>query len=263
MEKGINPTKYQSKLSANPQMSGDIFSRNVNICKKISGVTTNDIVEGSGLTIEAVKAVLYYENKNYNAATVAALAKYFKVTMDELYGAESMNAATKDGLQTLRLMDSSYHDFFRWLIKYAYNFMHREKVKNKAVALLSPHCNKEHGNLSIRLRDLNETIDISSCDPAIRSKVLLAVKIPCEHYMPLYFRNDILLIANDRVPFPEEVCVVELDGFLWFAYCRDEIIDGEKKAALYGVTDQKFRYFVEDVDQVVGYVAGVFDNKVL
>lgn len=263
MEKGINPTKFQNKLSANPQLSGDIFSRNVNVCKKISGVTTNDIVEGSGLTIEAVKAVLYYENKNYNAATVAALAKYFGVSMDELYGSDALPASTKDGLQTLRHMDQSYRDFFRWLVKYTYNFMHRDKKKIKVIALLSPHCNKESGNLSIRLRDLNETIDISSCDPAIRSKVLLGIKIPCEHYMPLFLKNDILLIANDRMPFPDEVCVVELDGFLWFSHCREEIIEGERKAALYGITDQKFRYFVEDVDQVVGYVAGVLNQKML
>lgn len=253
MEKLKNPINYQDKMSANPDTLGHNLSANVNYIKDLTGLTLPEIADGAGLTIEAVKAVIYYENKDYKITTAARLASFFGLSIDELVGAGTISPETIKSLRTLRKLDHSYRDFFRWFIQYVYTFVNRTKVRHKAVPIMHPRCNAETGSLAFRLRDVSGVIDISDLQEDLRFKIMAGIEVPCSHYMPQFMQGDVLLIANDRASLPHEVCVIESAGCLWF--CK-RIVEGGR-SALHALTDEAFICYADEADQVVGYVAAV------
>ena len=75
--------------------------------------------------------------------------------------------------------------------------------------------------------------------------------MPCEHYMPIYSPYDIILIANDRQPHPNENSLIRIDGYLYIA--NRKIENGVAK--YYSIRDGKFRINESEIDEHVGYIA--------
>ena len=98
--------------------------------------------------------------------------------------------------------------------------------------------------------------DITDIGEEYRSKIFFGITMPCDHYMPTYSPYDILLIANDRNAQGKENSLLRIDGNLYIA--KRKVENGIAK--YYSIRDGKFRINEEDVNEVVGYIAGTINN---
>jgi len=248
-KKETNPTDYQTELVRNHTNTSHTFCQNVNICKEKSGVTIHDICDGTGLREDIVKSVLYYKNETYSVGIASKMAKYFKISMDELCGAETLQPGTIKAIHQLRNLNPAFKDFICQIIQYMYKTMENKSAREKSVPMICPPCDEKTGNLRHDIRNITAPLNISFIDEGIRSKIIMAVKIPCTFYQPKFWQNDILLLAKDRAPRPNEVVVLIMGESLWFAYIRNK--------KLYSIIDEHYCAEASEADDVLGYVSHV------
>lgn len=96
-----------------------------------------------------------------------------------------------------------------------------------------------------------EKIEISELKEPLRSKIFVGCRIASDYYMPHYIPGDIILIANDRPPKPNENSIVRVDKYLFIA--KRKIENGVAK--YYSIRDGKYRIDESEVDELIGYVA--------
>lgn len=256
--KTTDSVKYQELLVRNPTDSSSAFCKNVLICKEASGYTWQEIADATGVSDSILKSIAMGCNANYKIDTLVRLASFFNLSTDELCGAGSVPSETITSLQRLRRLGPAYSENFRALIKWTDEYLLSQKYREKHIPVIAPKCDGGSRNLNYNLRCLKEPLDISSLDPNIRDKVVQAVMVPCDHYLPYYFKGDFLLLANDREPLEDEVSVVILGGNLWFAKLRTTIAKSEKLKAFYSIIDGHYCCRFDEVELYLGYVAEVY-----
>lgn len=213
------------------------------------------LAEEAGISYETLKSLIYSDSKDCKMSTAIALARALDVSVDELIGSGTIERVVVESMQICRRLPSNYVRFVRWAIRYYERMLSQKRVSYKAVNVMLPECTNE-GNIA--LTNNFELADISELPNLIRPKVFVGFKLPCDNYMPQYGNGDILLIANDRKPMPNEVSLISFDGYLWLAR-RIEDVDEDGKVVVnyYSIRDGKFRVTDADIDEHIGYIAGV------
>lgn len=211
--------------------------------------------EEAGISYETLKSLIYGDSKDVKLSTVVALASAFDISVDELAGSGTIEPIVAQSVQICRRLPASYVRFVRWAIRYYERMLSQKRVSTKAVNVMLPEYTNE-GNIA--LSNNFELADISKLPNLIRPKIFVGFKLPCDNYMPHYGTGDILLIANDRKPMPNETSLISFDGYLWLAKrVEDKNEDGEVLVNYYSIRDGKFRVTEEDIDEHIGYIAGV------
>ena len=216
------------------------------------GYTAEELAEITETPVSTFRDFLYGNTATVKLTPVIRLAKEFGVSIDELIGSDTMPTETKESLQILRRLPEHFRYFCRWNIRQIEKQRLRTGVKYKAVNMIRPICTNSGG---LKPTETFEILDISHFGIDVRPKVFMAVKMPCDHYMPHYSPYHVLLIANDRLPKRHEHCLVFSSGMFWILTRSEEIEDGEKVVKYYSVRDGKFRCYEEQIDELVGYVA--------
>lgn len=218
-------------------------------------ISIHDIAEEADISFETLKSLIYGDSKDCKLSTAVALAKALGVSVDELVGADTIEPVVKESISITRNLPDNYVHFVRWAIRYYERMLEEKKVSSKAVNVMLPVCSNE-GN--IVLTNNFEVRDISKIKEFVRPKVFMGIKLPSDAYMPIYAEEDILLIANDRLPMPNENSVIIYGGFMWLAKRRLDVCEnGEKRACFYSIRDGKFRVAESDIEELIGYVADV------
>lgn len=106
-----------------------------------------------------------------------------------------------------------------------------------------------------------DVIDIGYLSDEIRPKIFMGVKIPCGHYVPIYFPGDILLIANDRSSKRSEHVLVSIGEYMWIVNRREEIENGHKVDNFYSLRGNRKRANGDEIGIIIGYVADVIRNE--
>lgn len=246
---------YQSLLSENPEDPGAAFCRNVNICKEAAGYTLQDLVDGTGLPVSVIKSVLYYENKDYKIGTAAKLAQFFDLSIDELTGAGSLSAETKQAIQQVRAMPLYSREFVYWLVEFIYSGTHSSKNKKKVIPVLCPEF--VGGCLSFDFNQFTDSVDVSGFNDRIRPKLFMGLKIPGRAFLPRFAPGDVLLLANDRHPLEGEIVAIYTEGHIWFAQYQFE---PDTRAGFYKSIYGTHPIPPDEVEKIVGYVAAVFNG---
>ena len=99
-------------------------------------------------------------------------------------------------------------------------------------------------------------MDISHLNEELYHKVFFGIRIPCDHYLPHYMQNDILLIANDRDAMKGENTVIMVEDNI----CITKRVIEKGKVRYYGVRDNVLHAKDLDTVQVVGYIAKVMSD---
>lgn len=244
-----------AKLVEKGKTLGETFSKNVNILKDHYGFTLQEIADGSELPLETVKSIVYYENKDYKITALSKMATFFNLSMEELCGSDCLAYRTIDSMQKLRMTEGKFNHYIAAQIDWMYN-----STKNdyeKYVPVYAPKCDPSTGSLKHDIRYVEKPLDISNVAAAIKPKVVTALKIPCNHYVPYYYQNDYLLLANDRNPNPEETVAVIMSGHIWLCKVVNKIKDGEYIREMYSIIDNHYCGNIKDVDQILGYVVSI------
>lgn len=250
-EKNEIPEKKSGKKGVSIYLSN--MRRNVDRLKKERGYKLKDIVERSGLKEETVNTFLYDTDlQDCRLATAVGIAKAFGVTVAELAETETMADRLVENIKIYRTLPERSKALIDWHIRNQ-KFMHEEHCKDRPISIMKPICSN-NGNLK-RTYDY-ELFNTSSLDTEFYHKIFFGIRIPCEHYVPFYMPNDILLIANDRDAMKNEHTVVIINDNILIT--NRMVKDG--KVFYYGIRDNALHATDLDTVQIVGYIAKVISE---
>ncbi len=227
------------------------FRHNLDLYLNSPFLTTKELAEKANIPYSTLNTILYGKKiKDCKLSNVIALARALDISIDELVGAETIDNATLENIRACRTLPPNSIYLIQWYIQHFQKMNDQFGRNRKILSIMEPLCNH---NGSLIMQNPYKHIDITDLDSEIRNKVFLGMRIPCEHYMPIYSPYDILLIANDRPAMPDEHVLIAFDQQLFLINRRVE----NGVAKLYGIRDGKYRVDEKDINEVVGYVAGV------
>ena len=246
--------KISKNLSANSDNFMSAFRKNMFMYIEEKDITIKEISEESGIPFSTLNTLLYGNSKDIKLSTAVKLAKALNVSIDELIGAETINEVSRESIAICRNLPDNEVYLIRWYIRYIDSLNKKNEPHRRYVSIMELECN-HNGNLKITTNYRH--IDITDIGEEYRSKVFFGITMPCDHYMPVYSPYDILLIANDRNAKTNENVLIRTDGNLFLA--KRKVENGLVK--YYSIRDGKFRLNEDNVDEVIGYIAGTIPNN--
>lgn len=225
------------------------FRKNLSMYVDDKNITLKEISEKADIPFSTLNTFLYGDSKDIKLSTAVKLAHALNVSIDELVGADTINEISRESLSICRNLPDNELYLIRWFIRYVDKLNRHNEPNKKYVSVMELECN-EIGNL--KLTSKYRHIDITDISTEIKAKIFFGITMPCENYMPTYSPYDILLIANDRNPQGNENSLIRIDHCLYVA--KRKVENGIAK--YYSIRDGKFRVNEDDVDEVVGYIAG-------
>lgn len=236
--------QLSKKMTASPDDYMTSFRKNLLTYVNEKEIALHDIAEAADLSPDTVKTLIYGDAKDCKLSTAVALAKALKISVDELVGAGTLSDPMRESIQITRNLPESFVYFVRWSIRYHERMLRENKASKKSINVIIADFD---GNLHIN--NNFELLDISDLPDSIRPKIYMGIRIPCEYYMPIYMEGDILLLANDRIPMPNECAVVVVHGNVF--------ILRKKGNQYFSIRDGRFIADVSQIEEVIGYIAHV------
>ena len=243
--------ELSKNLSANRDDFISAFRHNLFMYIDEKEITIKDISEKANVPFSTLNSFLYGDSKDIKLSTAVKLAHALYVSIDELVGADTINEVSRESISICRNLPENDVYLIRWYIRYIDSLNKKNEPNKRYVSVMKLECN-HNGNLKITSNYLH--IDVTDIDKEYRGKVFFGITMPCEHYMPTYSPYDILLIANDRQPHPNENSLIRIDGYLYIA--NRKIENGVAK--YYSIRDGKFRINESDIDEHIGYISCKF-----
>ena len=245
--------KLSLNLVADKENYMSAFRKNIDMYIAEKDITIREVAEVADISFDTLKTFIYGDSKDCKLSTAVKLARAFNVSIDELVGAETVLPQARECMAMYRNLPENAQYLIRWYVSYI-NSLNKDNEKgHRYVSVMELECN-HHGNLKITTNYRH--IDITDLHEEFRYKVFFGITLPCDHYMPTYSPYDVLLIANDRQPQPSENSLLRVDGSLFIG--RRRIENGVAK--YYSIRDGKYRMDESDVDEIIGYVAGVLNK---
>ena len=249
--------KLSKNLVANPDDYIVSLRKNLFMYVSQKDISLAEIAEEADLPLSTLRSFLYGDSTDVKVSTVVKLAKALNVSIDELLGSGTISPQTCESLQITRQLPESFTHFVRWCIHYHYDKLNSEQVTEKAIEVMMAECG-DNGNL--KMTNNFHIFDISDLNDDMRPKIFMGIHIPCEHYLPEYYPNDVLLIANDRNPRPTERVVVNVGDNMWILTRKDERVNGQKAINYYSIRDGRLCATDKDIKLTIGYVVKVIHD---
>lgn len=252
-EKNLDVKK---NVGEKPQNYITVFRQNIDKEIEKRDWTLRETAEKADMPYETLKNFLYdKEAKDCKLSTVVKLARAFGVGIDELVGAGTYKEDAIKYIKIYRELPESSKSLIKWHIEDQLRLrLHKEQHNRRIIRIMAPLCTA-NGNL--RKTRFYEDYDLSDeYSKEEYYKVFFGIRIPCDHYLPFYMKNDILLIANDRSPMQDDVVVLVVGDFL--AIAKHRLENGVIK--YYGIRDGIFRAERSDNIHVLGYIAKVISE---
>lgn len=228
------------------------FRKNLDLYVSQKDITIREIAEEADISLNTLNSILYGNVKDCKLSTTIALAQALHISVDELVGCATLNDDTRHSIQTTRNLPASAQYLIHWFVKnQARQFS--AASKRRMLNVMQPTLT-ENGNLL--LNNEYKHLDISNLSPEIRAKIFLGIKLKCDYYMPTYSPYDILLIANDRTPYLHENSVIICSGSIFIGKRKAETVNGEEIIRYYSIRDDKPRLYEDEIEEVIGYIAG-------
>lgn len=250
--------KKEKLMNLSKELSADqndymlAFRNNLFMYLEQKDITLKDIAEAADIPFSTLNTFLYGNSKDIKLSTVVKLSHALNVSIDELVGAETISDELRYCIAKYRNLPKSDQYLVRWYISYMETLNRQNKRRNVSVMVLE--CN-EHGNMKITTN--YKKVDVSNINEEYRHKLFFGITMPCEHYMPKYSPYDILLVANDRDPKPNETSLVRIADNLILLKRKHE----NNEVKYYSLRDNKFRYNENEIDQLIGYVVTTIKEK--
>ena len=203
--------KLSKKMVAEPENFMHSFRKNLQVYIDEKDISLADIASEADISVETLKTLIYGKGEDCKLSTAVALAKALHLSVDELVGSGTLSAPMRESIAITRNLPDNFVSFLRWAIRYQERALSENKISKKAVNVMYAEC-CEDGNL--KMTNNYNLVDISDFPDDKRYKIYMGIKIPCEHYMPVFSEGDVLLLANDRKPMQNERVVVVNNGFL-------------------------------------------------
>lgn len=248
MNNKYKKTDFETELVKNNVELSTTFRENLLKYAGKCNMTMTDIANKSNVPLNTINSFLHHVSNDMKVSNVAKIAKTLNVSIDELVGADTLHELTKESLDLSRNLP--YNDLYlvRWFIRHLNELNQKNKPNKRYISVMLPEIDNDD-NLKITCEF--EKIEISRLEKPLNTKIFLGLKIEFDNYMPHYMPNDIILIANDRKPKPNENVLIRVGNYLFIA--KQYIESGVAK--YYSIRDKKFRLDENNIDELIGYIA--------
>ncbi len=244
--------KKSSDLVTNPQNYMESFRKNLDILIDDYDYSIRELSEKADMSFETLKSFIYGDAKDCKLSTAVKLSKVFGISIDELVGAGTIDDNSKECLVMSRNMPDYVRYLIRSFIRHQHKIHSRLDPKSINIPVLMPECSNGY----LPTTNITSTVCIDHLTNNLKSKVMLGLQIPCEHYEPYYMPNEILLLSADRGALNGEKCVLSYKGNYFIAIKRIYIEDGVKKWKYISIMDVQTEILPNDIDDKYGYVVG-------
>ena len=245
--------KLSLNLKSNKENWMECFRNNVQMYVDEKEIRMSDIANEADISVKTLDNFLHNKTKDCNLSTAVALARSLEVSLDELVGAETVKPEARVSMPIYRNLQPSDQYLVRWFVNYLMSLSCEEENKSLYRSVMDIECM----NGALKLNSLYHRANISEVPAEMRTRIFFGIKMPCDHYMPVYSPYETLLIANDRLPMHNENCLIRVKKNVYIAKVKME--NGEMK--FYSIRDGKFRLNRDEVDEVVGYIATTIIEK--
>jgi transcriptional regulator with XRE-family HTH domain len=169
------------------------------------GWTLKTLAEESDIPYETLKKLMNHKINNPSMNSIVRIASAFHCGVDFLMGLDdrllaepSLSRHSQSALQYLSDMDCSMTNSLGC----------EEKT---FVPVYFPDSVLSDANTSIKI----DVLDISVYRSSLREILFCGIRIPNHCYHPIFYKQDILLIAQDRIPNYGETGIFMHDGILY------------------------------------------------
>lgn len=243
-------------LSANKDDFISAFRKNVDMFISEKDITIREVSEVADIPFSTLNTFLYTNATDCKLSTAIKLARAFNCSIDELIGAETIDKMQRESIAMCRNMPDHVVYLIRSFIRHHYTIYSALDEKSTHIPVLLPECQ----NGSLETTNITDVVCIDNLSDDIKSRVVLGLKIPCEHYEPYYMPGEIILLAADRDGRHNEKCVVCYKGKYFIARKQIVIENKQKKVKYISILDSKTEVLREDIDDKVGYIVGFLDG---
>jgi hypothetical protein len=223
----------------------------------IYGYTLSETSEKADISLEKFKSFFYGKSDEVRLSTAIKLARLFGLSVDELSGAETVSNEMQDHINMYKVLPEYSKYLVRYFIEHQYGiYQRRAVIGKKVISVLKPQCVDTY----LQTTNVTEELCIEHLNDNIKSKISLGLKIPCEHYMPIYSPHDILLLAADREAHHGERCVIEMNNNLFIVEKRIHIKNGVKTSEYVSLMNGRFTVPATEIDYKIGYIVGFLNS---
>lgn len=244
--------KLALKFTADQNNYMSAFRNNLYMLIAEKDITLREVSELAGIPYATLNTFLYGSATDCKLSTAVRLAKVFGVSVDEIIGAETVEKETRESIALSRCLPDYVRYANRAYVKHMYNMYANLPKSSKYIPVMLPKC----ANGYLPTTNIVKTICIDHLTDNLKSKVCLGLQIPCEHYEPYYFPNEILLLSTDRSGMNNEECVVAYKGNYFICTKKIEYINGVKKHKYISLVDGHTEVLPTEIDDKIGYVVG-------
>lgn len=239
-------------LVTNPQNYVASFRKNIFKLLDLYDYTLKELSEKADMPFETLKSFLYGDTKDCKLSTAVKIARAFELSIDEVVGAETVDRMTQESISLCRSMPDYAVYLVRSFIRHQHKIHSKFDKKSINIPVLLPQC----ANGYLPTTNITSTVCIDHLTDNLKSKVVMGIQIPCEHYEPYYMPNEIILLAVDRDGLNGERCLVSYRGNYFFAIKRSYIENGEKKWKYVSMMNGKTEVLKDEIDDKLGYIVG-------
>lgn len=230
------------------------FRRNVDMYVAEKDITLREIADDADMSIDTLKNFLYKDSDDCKLSTAVKLARALNISIDELIGAETIDTEIREVMAQSRNLPNNDRYLIKWFIHYLYEKNLNLEQNKRYVSIMIPELNNDG---DVKLTSNYFKLDITEQKEPLRSKVFFGIRIISDYYMPHFYPDDIILIANDRNPKPNEACLLRVDNYLFIAR---RVIDN-KEITYCSIRDEKHLFTKETISECIGYVADLVRNE--
>lgn len=239
-------------LVSNPTNFIDSFRKNIFHLMEFHDLSIRELSEKADMSFETLKSFLYGDSKDCKLSTAVKIAKAFNISIDELVGAETLNAYTAESIAICRKLPDYVVYLIRSFIRHQYKIHSKFDENSINIPVYIPQCQNGY----LQTTNITETVCIDHLTDGLKSRICLGLKIPCEHYEPFYMPDEIILLAADRDGQHNERCVVSYKGHFFLTKKVFYIENGQKKFKYVSLMDENRVILPSDIDEKMGYVVG-------
>lgn len=243
-------TNIYLKLVSNHDNYMSSLRDNVGLLRTEKKWSVRVLAEKANISEDTLNTFLKGTSKDCNLSTVVKLARAFGVTIDELVGAGTMSDGTRECVSRCRVMPQHFVNLARSYIRHIYKLFEKTDSKEPRLVML-PECRRGH----LQTTNVTTEIDISHLQKGTISRIAHGLRIPCDHYEPYFFKDEIILLAVDRDGQDGEICVISHDGEYYIVRKKMYIENAQKKWKYMSLFTEK-EFLKEEIEDKLGYVVG-------
>lgn len=242
---------FETKSTGKEKNFMDVLRTNLLKIMDKRDLTIEELAELCDINFSTLKNLLYdKEAKDCRISTVIKLSLRLEIPIGLLIG--TMKPDMAELFVMYRSLPQSSRSLIDWHIKNQ-KFIHEEHDRTRSVTIMKPLC-AHNGNLKRTYE--YEKFDTSVLNDEVYHKVFFGIRVPCDHYLPQYRKNDILLIANDRDAMKGEHSVILVEDNLLIT---NRIVENGE-VLYYGIRDNELHHRNPSLVELVGYIAKVISE---